>query len=436
MSGIGEIIALQISNLRCIKFANLTFDPKSGELVTIAGPNDSGKSTILDAIKFAIEGAANIPEGVIRHGLYSEGPAAGQPIDRSLIRVQTTKGYTIERVIRTNNKGEQVAELQVIKEGEGKVPSAQNFLWSVSSKFPDPTVVADLDSKTLFRGIADMLKIDLDKYDHDIEQEKERAKAARQRQKTLGVIDQPEGDPVEPVDVAALSKEFYEKQREFDEKNTQAKSLTERKAFIERKIAELKEQIEREKDSLTEVCEELENFEPPNTEELNAIEKRLTSANVINQLAEDWKNYNHYILQREQLEHELTESREAVQAIEEARNLELQKAELPAGIYLEDGMVKADQGILWDSLSTSRKLTAATELCIHSIPEGALRYLYIQRGESLGTERKGIIAKIAKEKNVQVFMEVMTEDEDGTIRIKNGEVVLSSPQASDPLDIF
>lgn len=425
-SKIGEITLLQISNLRCIKFVNLEFNPKSGELVKIAGPNDSGKSTVLDAIKYAFEGAAEIPKGVIRNGLYTEGKLAGKPIDRANVRVETDAGYIIERVIRTNKAGEQVAELTVSREGEGPVPSAQSFLNDISSRYPDPAEIAELSGKDLFRTIVDILDIDLSSIDEQIEQEKSELQVLRRERKALGAEPvPPAGEEVKPVSVTEAMNEYEEESRKLNQYNVakqKAEELGEEIYELEQKL----EQMHAQHDELNQKALKLYQ-EAPSPQELEQLKEKINNIEDHNRRAQEWIEYQKKIDRHKELEAQMTEHTTKRDELIKQRKEQLMQAPLPAGLKLDEEGVwqETDTGLIsWDSLSVSARLSASTLLAIHSIPEGAPRYLYVHRGESLGTKKREQIAKLASENDVKVFMEVMTEDptaEANAIVIQEGE---------------
>lgn len=427
-SKIGDITLLQISNLRCIRFVNLEFDPESGQLIKLAGPNDSGKSTILDALKYAFEGAAAIPKGVIRNGLYTEGKLAGKPIDRANIRVETDTGYVIERVIRTDKHGEQIAELTITKEGEGKLPSAQSFLDDISTRYPDPTEIAALSGKELFRAIVDILDINLDEIDEKIAEHKQELQVLRRQKKALGATPAPPSkEKVEPQSYDTLSKNYQKSlamREEAKKKRAEASELS-------RRIKQLEEELENTRNEWHEANREANQAEEiaPDQNELAELEKQINEIDEHNKLATQWQEYERLAAEHERVAKQIEEQTAARDALLTQRKERLTQTPLPASLFLEDENVWQQTGketdVSWDSLSTSAKLTASTLLAIQSIPDGAPRYLYVHRGESLGSERRQEIARLARENHTKVFLEVMREDpedEAGAIIVQQGEV--------------
>ena len=60
-----KIIALEAENVKHLRVVNINPD---GSLVVIGGDNAQGKTCVLDAIEYALNGASSIPVKPIRHG--------------------------------------------------------------------------------------------------------------------------------------------------------------------------------------------------------------------------------------------------------------------------------------------------------------------------------------------------------------------------------
>lgn len=438
METIGDITLLQISDLRCIKFISIELDPESGELIKIAGPNDSGKSTVLDGLKFAFEGAANIPKGVIRNGLYSEGKLAGKEIDRANIRVETDAGYIIERVIRKDKHGQQVAELSVTKKGEGQIASAQTFLNEISTKYPDPTVIAELEGEELFKEIVKIANIDLSSIDSQIEEIKLDMKAYRKELKDLGTPTPPKGERIEEKKMGTLITELNEKRRQRQERDQAEEEISRMKVRID----SLKQELQAAEEAQDKLNVQLSTLPEVSDEEIELLEEGINNIEEHNKLAREWQQYDEKVKQRQFADQHLNELHDQANEVMKKRYEELLNANLPGGLLLENGTVTlGEDRIMWDSLSTSQRLELGTLLALYSIPEGAPKYLYVQRGESLGKERQREIAKLAKEQGAKVLMEIMSEKpehEDNAIVVRHGEVFTKTPAASQPdeYDLF
>ncbi len=60
-----RVIKLSVSNLLKLKAVEIT---PAKHLVTLAGPNMAGKSSVLNAIWFALAGASSFPSSPVRQG--------------------------------------------------------------------------------------------------------------------------------------------------------------------------------------------------------------------------------------------------------------------------------------------------------------------------------------------------------------------------------
>lgn len=451
---IGQIIQLQVADLGCIKFVNIGLD-KNNNLVRIAGDNDAGKSTVISAIKFAMEGAANIPQDIIRHGTYKEGDRAGAPIDRAYIRLETDQGYIIERVIRKNKKGEQVTELNVTRSGEGAIEGgAQTFLDSVASKYPDPSRLAVQPSKDLWKVLVEIFGLDFKTEDEKIAELRTEAQFLRRQLKAIGVPEKPQTDEDtehflrwDEEDIDKFVREFHERDKELLQIKEKRSHAARQAEDAEQKLEDLQKQMSAINDSIhatktllddhrismSQYDHQLKDGKDKLEEHRSAVFYAETAKSVIRAM----KEYEAKISEGESIKTALEETAATIKKLEESKRKKIAEAKLPEGLLLtEDGQVVKGE-FNWDTLSDSERLKTAMQIACRTLPEDGLRYLYIQRGESIGLEKRKIIAQTAKEYNAIVFMEVFTEHkipEDGVIHIREGEIVQPEEQSKPTLD--
>src|SRR5579864_5989965 len=60
-----RILRLEAENIKKLRVVSVT---PEGDVVQITGPNGSGKTSILDAIFYALDGTSGIPSKVVRNG--------------------------------------------------------------------------------------------------------------------------------------------------------------------------------------------------------------------------------------------------------------------------------------------------------------------------------------------------------------------------------
>lgn len=434
-SVLGKITVIQIADLGKIRFMNMKLDSKNN-LVRFVGPNEAGKSTVLDSIQNLFQSSSSIPNGIIRNGIYSEGVRAGEQIDKGMARVETENGYVIERVVRKSKDGSQVAELKVLHNGVPVQGGPLNFLKSVSTKYPDPHKVSNLSEKELFTELSSLIQFNFKKYDDEIAETKEDSKAARVLLKNLGAevrmpaSEKPEVIPGKSLSelIAAAGPKRLALQIRKDNFNRAANvwdnAITEIKE-LEEKITHLKESLLNLKDK------GFNRDNPPTDTELEELDKRITSLSTNSQVVQEWTAYENDSKKRKEYSDRLFKNEQKCLVLEKDKwsaFLRDAKASLPEKTVMltETGsVIRETDNIPWETLSHSSRLTLAAHLCMATIPEGALRAVYIERGESIGSEKRAIIAQVADKYDVQVFMEVFSEDQvvgDGIFLLEEGEI--------------
>ena len=463
-SVLGEITLIQIANLGKIKFMSLKVEGE--KLVRFVGPNEAGKSTILDRLQNMFESATKLPKGIIRKGLYQEGVDAGRPIDKGMARIETSAGYVIEQLVRTTKAGEQKAELKVTHNGMPVQGGPVGFLKSVSSKYPDPHMVANLSEQELFKELFSILNVDLSSFDEQIEAEKQRATEARAAIKMLG---SPKEKPLlecpMPIDELgidglrktrdSLAEKYGEEKAKFDsakqkleEHKNNHNVLLESVKRLEKELAEARETATVLTGRIEKGSEWIVNKDNiPDDSELKKVSTTIDSYIDNSSLIQEWEAYKKDVMLRTENNETLDIVKKNVERLQTEKSDKVLTTPVPAkNIYItETGSVmriEAKDDLHWDTLSMSARLAAATELCINTIPDGALRVIYIERGESIGSDYRKMIADIAAEHNVQVFMEVFSEDSiegDGVFMLEEGEIVnkiINPPKEMEPKPAF
>jgi len=410
---LGEITLLQVQNVGKIKFASLTLGP-GGELVKIAGPNESGKSTLLDSLKMTFESAKSVPNDIIRHGA-NEGS----------VLVQTSGGYTITRKIEKHGE-EQTTSLEVKYLGAPVAGGAVTFLKQFSAAYMDPEVVANYGDAEILRVMAKYAGVDLDSSEKTIATLKENSSSTRKAIKSIGVKNPPIGAPSVPIDLEAATAEYTSVSNAYNQAISKHQSATSRIRELDNLIASDRQKVEEITKTLEAANERIKVAEEskakgqdwllanpaPDAAIVETAKVALDSAVAAQAKLGEHKEYQLWYEQKTKLDEELRLAEKAITDTESARNQAMSMATFPdENLKIVDGKPLLGEG-LWGNGSTSAKLVAAAKLCAASIPEGGARVLYIHRGESIGNDRQKLLAQFAKAHNVQILMEVMSDSPD------------------------
>jgi exonuclease SbcC len=136
-----KTIKIVIKNLFGIKALEL-----DGKSIEIAGTNGSGKTSVLDAIKYALTNASN------RDYIVRQGETEGEII------IETDTGLHIERKKRTTQ-----TDYKSIKEGKKDVPKPESFLQSIFTPMQlDPVAFTLMDRQEQNRTILDLIEFSWD----------------------------------------------------------------------------------------------------------------------------------------------------------------------------------------------------------------------------------------------------------------------------------
>ena len=136
-----KITKLQIKNLFGI--SEMSLDEKSVELT---GPNGIGKSSVLDAIRYALTNNSD------RDCVIKQGEKEGEII------IETDTGLMIDRKKRTNK-----ADYKSVKENKRDVNAPENFLRSIFQPLQlDPIAFTQLSAKEQNRAILELVNFDWD----------------------------------------------------------------------------------------------------------------------------------------------------------------------------------------------------------------------------------------------------------------------------------
>lgn len=191
------IISLTVENIKKIKA--VTIRP-SGNVVEITGRNGQGKSTVLDAIWWALKGKDNIQTAPIRNGEKS---------GKITLELQD---YLIERTFRRNELGDDyTTKISVITKDRARMASPQAVLDGFTGMLGfDPLSFMRQTPKQQYDTLRGLCKLDVDveELDRQYKDLFARRTDVNRDVKTcearLANMVIPAGAPTERVDVAAL----------------------------------------------------------------------------------------------------------------------------------------------------------------------------------------------------------------------------------------
>lgn len=350
-----KINKLEAENIKRVRAVMI--EPTADGLTVIGGNNRQGKSSVLDAIMWALGGNKYRP---------SEAKRQGSTIPPN-IRITLSNGFIVER--RGKNGSLKVTDPTGKKAGQQII---DDFIEQLALDLPKFMGANEKEKAAILLrilGIGDKLAV-LEKQETDLYNERLTiGRIADQKEKyAKEMVDYPDA-PKELVSAAELirqQQEILARNGENQKKRTDLAHLQDKKDTLEQAVAALEKEIERKKQALDTVTKEVgvasksvEDLVDESTAELEEsianIEEtnRRVRANLDKEKAEDEaKEY------RAQYDGLTTK----IEGIRKERTELLGDADLPLeGLSVEDSRLTY-KGQRWDNMAGSEQLIVATAI--------------------------------------------------------------------------
>ncbi|MFK5600211.1 AAA family ATPase [Methylobacterium sp. HMF5984] len=424
-----KIVQLQAENVKRLRAVSIEPD---GNIVEITGRNGQGKSSVLDAIWWALSGTTHIQAVPIRKG-------------ENKARIRLDLGEI--KVVRTFTKREDetfTTTLVVESEEGARYPSPQKMLDALLGALSfDPLAFTRMDGKAQmealkrfvpgvdFAAIEKANKVDFDK-------RTEVNRDARTLRSQAAGIEIPADAPAERVDDAALVAEM----EQAGEHNTDLERRKGRRAQAEQAISAFVQtavEYRTKAISLRREADELDARAEQEDASAREIRERLTAATALPEPIDtaalrariaDAGRVNALVARREQRAAIETKAAEAeatsaalTKAMDErtaAKREAIAKADLPVpGIGFGDDEILLD-GVPFDQASSAEQLRTSVAIAMAANPK--LRVIRVQDGSLLDEEAMRILAEMAQASDYQVWIEVVQSGRSAAIVIEDGAV--------------
>lgn len=421
-----KILQLQASNFQRLTAVEIT--PK-GNVVTITGRNDNGKTSCLNAIWAALENVKVGASMPIRRGA-----------NKAVIRLDLGE-IVVER--RFTKSGTTLA----VESADGAAfKSAQTLLSSLLGALAfDPTEFARMKPREQYDALRGLVKLDVDIDKLKAQNEADYAKrtlvnrdVAQMKARVEAIVIPAVVLPAAPVDESALLDEIQmageantmleRRRQERAAKQREAESLVQRAADNRRQAAALRNQ-----------ADEVEAFAAADlansTRIMDSIAKAPAIPEPIDTAAlraqlEGAKQTNASIGQRTQklkLEGELGALEGQSQALTDAMEARvkvtaeaIERAKMPVpGLGFGEGEVLLN-GVPFDQASTAVQLKTSLAIAMQANP--TIRVIRIQHGNDLDEQSMEVVAKMAEENDYQVWVERVDSSGKIGVYIEDGHV--------------
>ena len=409
-----KINKLEIENVKRVKA--VTIEPTSNGLTILGGNNNQGKTSVLDAIAWALGGNKYKPSKPARDG----------SMNPPTLRLELSNGLIVER--KGKNSDLKVTDPSGQKAGQQLLDSFVEELALNLPKFIESSAKDKANTLLQIIGVGEKLW-ELDRKEEQLYNER-RTIGQIADQKKKYAAEQPQY-PEAPNELVSIADLIHEQQEILARNGENARKRQNRENIVnslhlsEARLKQLKEQLAQEEatheslmsdyiaanksieDLVDESTDEIESS-IANIEEIN----RKVRANLDKEKAEE--DAKQYSSQYDQLTKE-------IQDVRDERTSLLDSADLPLpGLSVEDGEL-VFEGQKWDNMSGSQQLRVATAIVRKLKPECG--FVLLDKLEQMDIPTLTEFGKWLESEGLQAIATRVSSGEECQIIIEDGYVV-------------
>lgn len=404
-----RIIGLQAENIKNLKAIQIK--PKKGQAVMLRGNNGAGKSATIECLFIGLTGK-KIDEPIRK----------GQT--RATIKIDTEK-YIIKKLITAKGDYLDVTTTEGIKQ-----TSPQKLLNKLfDARTIDPVAFANekpAEQRRVLMQLADLDFTEADQKRQELfEQRTMVNRQVRDAKGTLEGMEIPEADtPEQEISISeAIATLDNIKQERSQAAQWQACKATyeDEIASLEERLAQVQALLKNRKQALKDHMKN--QVAPPSDDELARAQSVVEKAEGINQAIRAAANYRAQRSQLDKFEAESAKLTAQIEKLDKTKQTKIEKAKYPIkGLAVDDQQVLYN-GLPLSQMSSGEQVRVSTAVAMALNPE--LRVLCVREGSLLDDDGIAAIAAQAKDKDVQLWIEIVGEEGPG-ILIRDGEIAKTS----------
>lgn len=414
------IISLTVENIKKIKA--VTIRPHGG-FVEITGRNGQGKSTVLDAIWWALKGKDNIQAAPIRNGEKS---------GKITLELQD---YLVERTFRRNELGDDyTTKITVTTKDKARMSSPQAVLDGFTGMLGfDPLAFMRQTPKEQYdtlRGLC-RLEVDVEELDRQYKelfaQRTEINRDVKVCQARLSNMQIPDNAPTERVDVAVLVDKVNEinaSNSAVQQKQRMRQTLLadnvrrgDETARLKARLAEIERETEQANGQIKAITEYLQGHK---IQDASAYSEKIKQAEQINSIMDlrDNRALEEKALRTAQkTADELTAK---MQEVQERKRAAIESAKLPVtGLEFGEGELLLN-GVPLAQLSAAEQLKLSMDIAMAENPK--LRVILLKDASLLDAQSMEYIRTRAEAEGYQIWAERVASDGAVGFVIEDGEL--------------
>ena len=435
MSEAVKISALELENVKRVRA--LSLEPTADGLTVIGGRNGQGKTSVLDAIAWALGGNRKRPDRPTREG--SATPAQ--------LRVTLTNGIVVER--KGKNGALAVTDPEGRRAGQALLDS---FVEELAIDLPRFMAMSDRErADELLRvvGIGD----ELDRLDRELERSRARRLAKGQEKRAKAKVAEEAAwyadAPVEPVSAADLLAEQQAAQATNME-NERLRAAADRAerdhemavtalSEAERALADATERAEaarRAARSASEAARAAREIADACVDaDTSDLEERIAAVDQVNERVRANRERERLQAEADAAETEYQSLNDECEALQRERVALLEGADMPLpGLSVEDGRLMYG-GAAWGEMSGSEQLRVATAIVRRVKPECG--FVLVDKLEQMDPQTLAEFGAWAESQGLQVIGTRVATDETCTVIIEDGRAVAeSAPKKTPEIGVF
>lgn len=421
MSDPVKISSLELENVKRVRA--LSLEPTADGLTVIGGGNGQGKTSVLDAIAWALGGNRKRPDRPTREG--SATPAQ--------LRVELSNGIVVER--KGKNGALTVTDPEGRRAGQALLDS---FVEELAIDLPRFMAMSDREKADELLGIVGIGE-ELERLDRELERARSArlAKGQEKRAKAKVAEDAPwyPEAPEEPVSAADLLAEQQAAQGTNMENERIRAAADRAERDHERAVSELSE-AERALAAATERAEAARRAASAASEAARAaremadacadadttdLDARIGEVDRVNEMVRANRERARLQAEAEAAESEYRALDEDCDELQRARVALLEGADMPLdGLSVEDGKLMYN-GAAWGEMSGSEQLRVATAIVRRVKPECG--FVLVDKLEQMDPATLREFGDWAQSQGLQVIGTRVATDETCTVVIEDGRAV-------------
>jgi DNA repair exonuclease SbcCD ATPase subunit len=404
-----KIIRLEAENLKRIKAVDIS---PTGAVVELTGPNDAGKSSVLDAIFWALAGGRTIQQQPIRKGE-----------DKARVKVTLGADKKIELIVTRifTQKGTHIT----IEDPAGNTfASPQKMLDALIGELSfDPLEFLQLAPIEQAKRLQAIVGVDISQLEDAQATDRTAQTAAKNAASLLksqaATIVVPDGLPETAPDVTDIRTKMFAQ----IDKNRLVQNAIERRASLGSRISQLQSELKQAEDEFARL-EEVAAGVVVSVEQLQAD---LNTADTVAK-AIDRRKRRDDLLQQAKANDDIVD---AIKLRMEQRVSAFKKQVAAAKLPVEGLTLDPVRGVLFNEVpfeqaSSAQQIRVSTAIAMAANPK--IKVLRIKEGALLDDASLAAIGEMVTAADYQLWVETVDSGHANAIRLEDGTVVVQPPQ--------